>query len=322
MFMDMADQLGRERFRWIIVVHGHGDPVHNQMLDQASDYFHGTYGGEMVNLFGYIWVANKDFRTPEQQKKDGQAEHATMTETSVILALKPEWVAPDYKTATPHAGANIEELEKIAEAKDWPGYFGDPSLATAALGKTIYEEWLKQSKELVSQVLAGKDYRSLSRYGDIYSGDPADAAAAKQNAVLEEQHTGWVARRHDARSDEQTIIELEQQWAKAEETFDEKALGRILAQDFVSMDEKGHMRNKAQEIASDREWNPPGPEAVDEMSVRVVGDTAIALRRFTWMDRSSGSVKLQGRFVDTFLRRDGRWQVVANSYVRTDGQAH
>src|SRR5579864_5656162 len=130
------------------------------------------------------------------------------------------------------------------------------------------------------------------------------------------------ARRHDGRSDEQTIIELEQQWAKAEETFDEKALGRILAQDFVSMDEKGHIRNKAQEIASDREWNPPGPEAVDEMSVRVVGDTAIALGRFTWMDRSSGSVKLQGRFVDTFLRRDGRWQVVANSYVRTDGQAH
>ena len=123
-------------------------------------------------------------------------------------------------------------------------------------------------------------------------------------------------------SDEQTIVELEQQWAKAEEAFDEKALGRILAEDFVSMDEKGHIRNKAQEIASDREWNPTGPEAVDEMSVRVVGDTAIALGRFTWIDRSSGSVKLQGRFVDTFLRRDGRWQVVANSYVRTDGQAH
>src|SRR3954454_22792110 len=34
-FMDLADQLGQEYFRWILVVHGHGDPRHNLMLDQA-----------------------------------------------------------------------------------------------------------------------------------------------------------------------------------------------------------------------------------------------------------------------------------------------
>jgi creatinine amidohydrolase/Fe(II)-dependent formamide hydrolase-like protein/ketosteroid isomerase-like protein len=321
-FMDLADQLGRQKFRWIIVVHGHGDPVHNQMLDQASDYFHDTYGGEMVNLFGYIWAANKDFRTPEEQKKDGQAEHATMTETSVILALKPEWVAPDYKTAKPYAGANIEELEKIAKAQDWPGYFGDPALATASLGTKIYQQWLTQAKELVSQVLAGKDYRKLPRYGDLYAGDPADAAAARQNAALEQQHLTWVAKQHDSAIDEQTIMELERQWAKAEETYDPKTLDRILAAEFVSMDENGQIRNKAQEIASDGEWKPPGPEVVDDMSVHLNGDTAICLGRFTWTDRNSGSVRLQGHFVDTFLRRDGEWQVVAKSYIRADGQAH
>ena len=52
----------------------------------------------------------------------------------LMLALKPELVTSDYKTATPHAGANMDELLKIAEAKDWPGYFGDPSVATASLG--------------------------------------------------------------------------------------------------------------------------------------------------------------------------------------------
>ena len=193
-FMDLADQLGREKFRWILIVHGHGDPMHNHMLDQASDYFHDTYGGEMVHLFGYIWAASKDFRTPEQQKKDGQPEHATMTETSVILALKPEWVAPGYKTAAPHAGATPAELGKIAETKDWPGYFGDPSLATASLGLKIYNQWLTQGKELVSQILAGKDYRKLPRYGDLNAGDPADVAAARQNAQLEEQHAAWLSK--------------------------------------------------------------------------------------------------------------------------------
>ena len=124
------------------------------------------------------------------------------------------------------------------------------------------------------------------------------------------------------KSDENIIMELERQWAKAEEAYDPKALNEILAEDFVSLDETGKLRNKAQEIASDEEWKPPGPEVVDDMSVRLDDDTAICLGRFTWTDRNSGSVKLQGRFVDTFLRRNGRWQVVANGYVRIDGQAH
>ena len=54
--MDLADQLGDQHFRWILLVHGHGDPAHNRMLDDAGDYFHETYGGEMVNLFGYLWA--------------------------------------------------------------------------------------------------------------------------------------------------------------------------------------------------------------------------------------------------------------------------
>ena len=41
-FMDLADQFGQLGFRWIVVVHGHGDPAHNRMLDQAGDYFHDT----------------------------------------------------------------------------------------------------------------------------------------------------------------------------------------------------------------------------------------------------------------------------------------
>src|SRR5215813_2382935 len=102
-FMDLADQLDQQGFRWIVAVHGHGDPAHNRMLDQAGDYFHNTYGGEMVNLFGYLWAMKlKEFRTPEQQLEDGLAEHATMTETSWILALKPKAVAPDFKAARPY----------------------------------------------------------------------------------------------------------------------------------------------------------------------------------------------------------------------------
>jgi len=198
-FMDLADQLGKEKFRWIIIVQGHGSPMHNRMLDQASDYFHDTYGGEMINLFGYIQPTVKDLRTSQEQKKDGQPEHATMTETSIMLALKPELVASDYKTATPYTGANMAELVKVAKAKDWPGYFGDPSLATASFGMRVYEQWLALGKEFISQILAGKDYRSLPRYADLYLDDPGDTNAMKPNSVLEEQHSSWL-KKHSSKA--------------------------------------------------------------------------------------------------------------------------
>jgi len=192
-FMDVADQLGQQGFLWILVVHGHGDPAHNRMLDQAGDYFHDTYGGEMVNVFGYLWATNlDDFRTPEQQKQDGLPEHATMTETSWILALKPQAVAPDYKAAIPYPGQSIRDLEQIASRKDWPGYFGAPALASIDLGQKMYDQWVRRGKELVSQILDGRPYRQFKRYGDLYGDDPADAAAAAVNEKLESQHAAWL----------------------------------------------------------------------------------------------------------------------------------
>jgi ketosteroid isomerase-like protein len=117
---------------------------------------------------------------------------------------------------------------------------------------------------------------------------------------------------------EKGLIQLERTWAKAEEKYDPKVLDEILAKDFVSMNGAGEVKNKAQEITSEAEPPPSDREVVDDMSVHIYGDTAVVVGRFTWTDRTSGSVKLQGRFVDTFIRRDGRWKVVANSYVHTD----
>lgn len=192
-FMDLADQLGQQGFRWVVVVHGHGDPAHNRMLDQAGDYFHDTYGGEMVNLFGYLWAMNlKDFRTPEQQKGDGLPEHATMNETSWILALKQQAVAPDYKTAAPYPGKSTGELQQIASRNDWPGYFGAPALASAELGRNMYEQWVQRGTEFINHVLDREDYRKLPRYADLYGDDPADALAAAVNQKLEAQHGTWL----------------------------------------------------------------------------------------------------------------------------------
>lgn len=193
-YLDIADQLGAQHFRWILIVSGHGDPAHNRMLDQAGDYFHDTYGGEMVNVFGYLWAMDADdLRTPREQREDGLAEHATMVETSWILALDNAAVSKDYKSAKPLPGENLDQLQKIASSSDWPGYFGAPALAYSALGKKQYARWLQQGEELVSSILAGKAYRNRSRLGDV--DDPADAAALANNERLERQHQAWLAKK-------------------------------------------------------------------------------------------------------------------------------
>ena len=51
-FMDLADELGEQGFRWAFIINGHGAPRHNRALDEVEDYFRDTYGGRMVHLSG------------------------------------------------------------------------------------------------------------------------------------------------------------------------------------------------------------------------------------------------------------------------------
>ena len=55
-YMDLASQLGEQGFKWIMVVHVHGSPLHIAALDEAGDFFRDTYGGRMVNLWGLLPV--------------------------------------------------------------------------------------------------------------------------------------------------------------------------------------------------------------------------------------------------------------------------
>jgi len=120
------------------------------------------------------------------------------------------------------------------------------------------------------------------------------------------------------KSDAQQISEIERRWAKAEDVYDHTVLNEVLADDFVSMNEAGKVKNKDQEIASDADWKAPGPQLIDDLSIRVYGDIAVVLGQFTYRDKTSGRIVRQGRFVDSFVRRNGKWQVMTNSYVRTD----
>lgn len=111
---------------------------------------------------------------------------------------------------------------------------------------------------------------------------------------------------------EKYIIESERQWAESVATGDTSALERILADDFIGVDPKGRVYDRAKMIADTRE----APKfflsnRLNQVKVRFYGDTAVAQGDESW-ERRSGEPK-RGRFVwiDTWVLRNGRWQIVA-----------
>jgi ketosteroid isomerase-like protein len=111
---------------------------------------------------------------------------------------------------------------------------------------------------------------------------------------------------------ERYIIESEHQWAESVATGDTTAVDRILADDFVGVDPKGGFYDKAKMISDTRQ----APKYfvsnhANEIKVRFYGNTAVAQGSETW-ERRSGE-PLRGRFVwtDTWVRRNGKWQIVA-----------
>jgi hypothetical protein len=110
----------------------------------------------------------------------------------------------------------------------------------------------------------------------------------------------------------QYITESEKQWAEAVASGDSTVVQRILADDFIGVDTKGFQYDKVHEVHN----TVDGPKyfksnRLDDIKVRIYGNMAVAQGYETWV-RYSGK-QLTGRFVwtDTWLLRNGKWQIVA-----------
>jgi ketosteroid isomerase-like protein len=121
---------------------------------------------------------------------------------------------------------------------------------------------------------------------------------------------GACSRGYDQKEAERYIRESESAWAESVASGDGSVVQRILADDFIGVDPKGRLYDKATMISETAD----GPKYfasnhLNEVKIRFYGDMAIAQGNESW-ERKIGE---RGRFVwtDTWLRRDGRWQIVA-----------
>jgi ketosteroid isomerase-like protein len=114
----------------------------------------------------------------------------------------------------------------------------------------------------------------------------------------------------------QELGRLEDEWLSAYLRGDKATFDRIVADDFTGTDESGKVRSKAEERALVQAV-PASVNAsltAEDVQVRVYGDTAVVTGRI--VSRVQGNLNFQSRFTDTFVKRDGRWQVVARHYSR------
>ena len=114
----------------------------------------------------------------------------------------------------------------------------------------------------------------------------------------------------DQKETERYILESERQWAESVATGDTSTIERILADDFIGVDPKGRSYAKQQMIDETRD----APKyfvsnRLNDVKLRFYGKTAVAQGSETWEKRTGE----RGRFVwtDTWLERNGRWQIVA-----------
>ena len=204
MYMDLASELGEQGFKWIMVVHVHGAPLHIRSLDQAGDFFRDTYNGRMVNLWGLVpvlggWGKVLGSLSDAEKKEDGVSLHGGLDEHSLMLHLKPELVAPGYKQAKAVTGQTMAESFSAARAADWPGYLGSPRLATAAIGIKIWDSFAAAAIEHMLAVLNGADPAQFQRYADLLEKNPLYqqwiAATTARDEALEAKERAWLARR-------------------------------------------------------------------------------------------------------------------------------
>ncbi len=170
-YMDLASMLGDQGFRWIFVIFMHDGPENHLALEQASDYFHDVYGGNMVHLYDLKPIHDccdtaHRMLSAEQLSENGFTVHGGIGEHSEMLFLRPDLVSPAIRNAPSVTAKDFPDLVRIARQDGWPGYWGAPRYASAAFGADSFRKISEKMNGLALQILDGLDWRGIPRFSD------------------------------------------------------------------------------------------------------------------------------------------------------------
>ena len=129
---------------------------------------------------------------------------------------------------------------------------------------------------------------------------------------------GAAAQRQQAKSDRETLIELERGWNAAFYRRDIAFIESVLADEFTATYDDGSRGDRARELELVATFNQKVDSAIqDDFVVRVYGDTAVVWFTLHLKGPKSGqTVELALRYVDVFVWRADRWQCVSSQSTR------
>ena len=124
------------------------------------------------------------------------------------------------------------------------------------------------------------------------------------------------------RSEQEILIQLEQDWDDAFHRNDARFIEPILADEFVVTYGDGSRGDKAKELELATVEQAIESSRLDDFIVKVYRDTAVVWFTQHLVGQSKGQkLELTFRYVDMFVFRAGRWQCVASQSTRVSGAA-
>jgi len=149
-------------------------------------------------------------------------------------------------------------------------------------------------------------HKDMGRYTGVYE---------KRNSkwMLVAEHFSVAP--HDRKLMEQQVLKAGQEYGRIIKTQDATAIERILADEYMYTNERGKVKNKAEDVAA---YKTPAKFEMFEISdqkVRIIGNGAAVETgtvRFKGSDKDGKPFDGSERYTTTWVWRGGRWQVVAD----------
>jgi hypothetical protein len=135
--------------------------------------------------------------------------------------------------------------------------------------------------------------------------------------------SAYAQQSHWASADDKTakyIIDMERKWAEGV-CIDNGVVAGLLADDFQGTSTKGVRFNKADELKDEKSVRVAHDCGLDETKVRFFGDTFAVVygsEHAVGKDKSQPNAKVCQVWTDTWLKRGGKWQIVASHDNRVE----
>ena len=115
-------------------------------------------------------------------------------------------------------------------------------------------------------------------------------------------------------ADEQALIKIQHEWAEARMKGDSSYTRRLEAENCTIFWPDGSIVNKREDLKSMTGDIVFAEFKIDDLQVRLYGDTAIVVGQGTIRAHEGNQNLLGGKFVwtDTFVKQNGAWKVVAS----------